>query len=238
MVARVAVLGALTGMTVVLPMTQSALADSDVTDSSGMFTTSRVALPSTIDALTSLPASQQPPAALVAAAGAAGTGVPAVAAAVTKASNPLPGCSGVRIKAAKDGEIPADSLCTLWDGHTQMRADAAVALAELNQAYVAEFGSDMCLSSGYRTLAQQYAIKAEKGALAATPGKSNHGWGLAVDFCSRETSGARWAWLNANGPAYGFDNPGWALRGGSGPYEPWHWEYLKGVLEDGYYYGP
>lgn len=51
------------------------------------------------------------------------------------------------------------------------------------------------------------------------------------------TSGSRWDWLQANAATYGFENPDWAQPGGSGPYERWHWEYLKGVKADGEYYG-
>lgn len=235
LVGRLGVLGALAGITVVLPVAQSTLAEAGVPN---VFA-SHVALPSTLDALTGTPTSQQPPASLVTAAGASSAisiaDVERVSRSVER--SPLAGCDGVRRPSKVNGELPADSLCTLFDGHTQMRADAAVALAKLNEAYVAKFGADMCLSSGYRTLAQQTAVKAEKGGLAAAPGTSNHGWGLAIDFCSRETQGARWAWLNENGPLYGFVNPSWALPGGSGPHEPWHWEYLKGVEEDGEYYG-
>jgi len=233
---RVGVLGALVGITVVLPISQSALAAAGVPLA---FATPHVSLPSTVDALTAVPASQQPPASLLSASGADmmvdAADIERVSRSVER--SPLPGCDGVRRPASKNGQIPASSLCTLFDGHTQMRADAAVALAKLNEAYVAKFGSDMCLESGYRTLAQQYAVKAERGGLAATPGTSNHGWGLAVDFCSRETSGARWTWLKENGPLYGFQNPSWAQPGGSGPHEPWHWEFVAGVAEDGYWAG-
>ncbi len=232
---RVGVLAALTGITVVLPVSQSALASAGIP----LAFATHVALPSTVDALTAVPPSQQAPASLLSAAGAT-TSFGALSVQRVSRSlerSVLPGCDGVRRPATKNGELPADSLCTLFDGHTQMRADAAVALANLNEAYVAKFGSDMCLASGYRTLAQQYVVKAEKGGLAVTPGTSNHGWGLAVDFCSRETSGARWAWLKENGPLYGFQNPSWAQYGGGGPHEPWHWEFVKGVEEDGSWYG-
>ena len=200
-IGRVGVLAALTGITVVLPVSQSALAAAGVP----LAFATHVALPSTVDALTAVPPSQQAPSSLLSASGAD----PSVdASAVEKVSrsverSPLAGCDGVARPGAKNGLLPADTLCTLFDGHTQLRADAAVALANLDEAYVAKFGSDMCLESGYRTLAQQYAVKAERGGLAATPGTSNHGLGLAVDFCSRETSGARWAWLKENGPLYG-----------------------------------
>jgi LAS superfamily LD-carboxypeptidase LdcB len=132
-----------------------------------------------------------------------------------------------------NGGLPASDLCTLWDGKHTLRADAAVALAKLNLGYRKRFGRDICISDGYRTLAEQRAVKSARGGFAATPGTSNHGWGLAVDLCDgvqNDTSVTYW-WLRDNAPAYGFDNPGWALRGGSGPYEPWHWEYVPGVTE-------
>jgi zinc D-Ala-D-Ala carboxypeptidase len=232
---RLGVLGALIGITVVVPVSQAALADAGVPS---VFAT-QVALPSTVDALTAVPSSQLPPASLVSASGAATkislADVERVSRSVER--SPLPGCDGVRRPGKTNGALPESSLCTLFDGHTQLRADAAVALARLNEAYVAKFGADMCLSSGYRTIGQQYAVKAQKGGLAATPGTSNHGWGLAVDFCTKETQGSRGTWLRENGPLYGLVNPSWALPGGSGPHEPWHWEYLKGVQEDGSYFG-
>jgi hypothetical protein len=36
---------------------------------------------------------------------------------------------------------------------------------------------------------------------------------------------------------FGWENPAWARPGGSGPYERWHWEYTKGVMADGEYFG-
>ena len=73
-----------------------------------------------------------------------------------------------------------------------------------------------------------------KPGLAATPGSSNHGWGLAIDLCGAETnSSAAMGWLAENGPAYGWANPDWARRGGSGAYEPWHWEYVPGTTAMG-----
>jgi hypothetical protein len=226
------VLGALAAVTLVVPLVQG-----------GVFASEAVAvgtpgaeLPSTVAALTAIAPSQLPPASLQT------TGDASLTEAIETVSrsaerSALPGCSGERpADIGTNGQVPESSLCTLWDGHTQMRQDAAVAFAELNQAFVARFGADLCLSSGYRTLAQQRAVKATRGSLAADPGKSNHGWALAVDLCSSETSGARWTWLNENGPLFGFDNPNWARPGGSGPTERWHWEYTQGVLEDGQVY--
>ena len=93
----------------------------------------------------------------------------------------------------------------------------------------------MCIrDSSYRTLAEQRHLAYTKGGLAATPGTSNHGWGLAVDLCTAETRNSDvYTWLTENGPIFGWTNPGWALRTGVGPYEPWHWEYLPGTTEFG-----
>ena len=146
----------------------------------------------------------------------------------------LPGCEGVAAGSGSNGQIPSSELCTLWDGRTQVRADAAVALAELNEAYKAAWGESMCITDGFRSYSQQVATKAAKGYLAAVPGTSNHGWGLAVDICPETYSGSRWSWLAANAPAYGWDNPDWARPGGS-KYEPWHWEYTAGVTQMGGY---
>lgn len=148
--------------------------------------------------------------------------------------NPLPDCTGVVVETSGNGLIPAKDLCTLWDGTHMLRGDAAVALTELNENFKAAFNRNLCLSDAYRTLAMQRRLAYTKPGLAATPGTSNHGWGLAVDLCGSETSSsAVMGWLAENGPAYGWVNPNWAKRGGSGAYEPWHWEYLPGTTAMG-----
>jgi LAS superfamily LD-carboxypeptidase LdcB len=144
---------------------------------------------------------------------------------------PLPGCSGVPPEyAIANGEVPAQYLCDLpapFEGHS-LRADAAVAFMLLNEAYKAHFGEDICLTSSYRTLAQQVAVKRQKGWLAAQPGTSEHGYGLAVDLCGGvEDGGAQYWWFRENAPAFGWDNPTWARPEGSKT-ELWHWEYVAG----------
>jgi len=49
-----------------------------------------------------------------------------------------------------------------------------------------------------------------------------------VDLCDgvQTGSGARYEWLRANAADFGWIHPDWALPGGNGPYEPWHWEYV------------
>lgn len=138
----------------------------------------------------------------------------------------LPGCDASGPFAGTNGNMAASALCGVWDG-TQFRSDAAQALTDLNQDFRAQFGRDICITGGYRTFASQQSLKARKGALAATPGRSQHGWGLAADLCGAESrSGTtEWQWMDQNGPIYGWENPAWARPGGAGAYEPWHWEF-------------
>jgi D-alanyl-D-alanine carboxypeptidase len=140
----------------------------------------------------------------------------------------LPGCSGqVPLLKPGNGQLPPSMLCDLWDGKHQLRADAAISLAKLNVAYVQEFGTPICLTDAYRSLNQQYAVKAERGYFAATPGTSVHGLGRAVDLCDGvENFGSRQhQWMVDNAPRYGWVNPDWAQPGGGGPREAWHWEW-------------
>lgn len=148
----------------------------------------------------------------------------------------LPGCDPTMGWEGRNGRLTEDSLCSIGGGE-KLRSDAAVAFAELNHRFKLEFGRDICLSDSYRTLSGQYATKATQGWLAATPGKSVHGWGLAIDLCRADASGYTKSWLEENGRAWGWVNPGWAK---SSKWEPWHWEYLPGtdalgVYESGYW---
>lgn len=147
----------------------------------------------------------------------------------------LPGCSGVApATQPANGLIDTGELCVLWDGGQMLRADAAVALARLNADYFAEFDTDMCITDSYRSYAEQVAVRRQKPGLAARPGTSQHGWGLAVDVCSMQNdSGGPYTWLRQHAPAHGWDNPEWARSGGSGPHEPWHWEYVAGQPSSG-----
>ncbi|WP_454049336.1 M15 family metallopeptidase [Cellulomonas sp. Marseille-Q8402] len=227
---RAGVLVTLAAVTVAVPLSQQSAQSEEVADVQADAT-----LPSTVEALTSSTSAVLPPASLV--SGDATAVRAQVDVSRSQEREILPGCDGEAGTASANGQLPQGDLCVLWDGGTELRADAAEALAELNAMWVTRFGSDLCLSSGYRTLAEQRAVKAQKGGLAAPAGRSNHGWGLAVDLCSSQTTGAQWEWLNENAPVFGWENPSWARPGGSGPYERWHWEYTKGVMADGEYYG-
>ncbi|QTE30315.1 M15 family metallopeptidase [Pengzhenrongella sicca] len=230
---RIGLLGALTAITIVLPLS------GNVSPGNGTFVAGAEAveagLVSTVDAVTGVRVATLPPPSVTVSAAAVATRSD-VSASRSQERGALPGCDGTVEAPGSNGELKTSDLCTLWSGDLQLRGDAASALAELNLAFRARFGHDLCLVSAYRTLAEQRTLKATKGGLAAIPGRSNHGWGLAIDLCSSETRGASWTWLKANGAMYGWENPAWALSGGSGPHEPWHWEYTRGVKASGEYF--
>ncbi len=142
----------------------------------------------------------------------------------------LPGCDGeVANFNAANGYIDKDDMCQLWVRGHYLRADAAVALAELNVAYRKQFGTSLSITDSYRSYQQQVSVRARKPGMTARPGTSQHGWGLAVDLAGGvQNEDVRYRWLRANAPRFGWDHPTWARAGGSGPYEPWHWEYVAG----------
>lgn len=127
-----------------------------------------------------------------------------------------------------NGKIPASALCGVsWDSAVQLRCDAAEALEQLNTAYVAAFGTNLSISDSYRSYAGQVACRRTKGWLCATPGTSNHGTGVAIDFGGGiESFGTKqYAWMKSNADQFSWTHPSWAERGSSKP-EAWHWEYV------------
>ena len=126
-----------------------------------------------------------------------------------------------------NGELPGDALCAATPAGGLLRCDAAVSLRLLAASYEAELGEELCLSDTYRSRAGQLDVAARKPTLAATPGTSLHGWGVAIDVCGgAESFGtAEHDHLVDQGPTYGWVQPGWAGAGGSKP-EPWHFEFV------------
>jgi hypothetical protein len=131
-----------------------------------------------------------------------------------------------------NGRLGLDQLCLLPDGKNYLRADAAQNFAQMNEQFKAAFGRDICVLQGYRTYAEQVQMKATRGYLAASPGTSMHGYGVAFDLCGGDDHGAPDAWFKANAATYGFDNPDWAKFR---KYEPWHWEYKPATDALGFY---
>ncbi|MEN5075318.1 M15 family metallopeptidase [Isoptericola cucumis] len=230
-VTRVAVLGSLAAATIAVPLaTDTVGADRSPFDLDTVPTG-----PSTLALLKSGVDTPKTSAAIAAAP--RDVRVEATSASRTAERSPLPDCDAGASIDGGNGTLADHSLCDLWQPGERLRADAAVALSALNEGFRARFGRDLCLVDTYRTLSSQYAVKASRGYLAAVPGASMHGWGLAIDLCSQEYSSSEvYGWLWENGAAYGWENPPWAQRGGSGNYEPWHFEYRPGVEEVSYWH--
>ena len=82
-----------------------------------------------------------------------------------------------------NGLIPPSAMCPLGAAGHSLRCDAAAAYRAMSAAFASAFGTPICITDSYRTYASQVKLYGEKPALAAVPGTSNHGWGLAVDLC-------------------------------------------------------
>lgn len=122
----------------------------------------------------------------------------------------------------QNGRIPTNALAQIAPGH-YLRADAARAFASMNAAFARQFGRSISITDSYRSLANQVTLARTKPGLAATPGTSNHGWGLALDLGGGIN---RWGtaennWMHQNAARFGFA----PLSGRMGQKEPWHWEY-------------
>ena len=143
-----------------------------------------------------------------------------------------PGCDGqvgADVMRASNGQLPDEDLCVLWDGDERLRPDAALAMARLDMAYRDTFGTDIPISDAYRSYGSQVEVRRTRPGLAARPGTSQHGWGVAVDLGGTiATGGEGYRWLLQHAGEFGWENPAWARPGGGGPHEPWHWEYVAG----------
>ncbi len=125
-----------------------------------------------------------------------------------------------------NGLIPPSALCEIGVGSHRLRCDAAAAWKAMAAAFAADTGSRLCITDSYRTYAGQVRLYGQKPALAAVPGTSNHGWGLATDLCGgiERFGTAAYRWMTANAGRFGWLHPEWADPG-NGREEPWHWEF-------------
>ncbi|MQA16376.1 MAG: D-alanyl-D-alanine carboxypeptidase [Pseudonocardiaceae bacterium] len=151
------------------------------------------------------------------------------------AAGPEHRCNGVQLRSGvaagawggyPNGLIPTAALCPTGIGSHRLRCDAAYMFGAMNRAFAAAFGRPLCVTDSYRPFREQIDLYARKPALAAVPGTSNHGWGLALDLCGGIQSFAtpEFAWMAANASSFGWVHPPWAAPG-NGREEPWHWEY-------------
>ena len=80
-------------------------------------------------------------------------------------------------------------------------------------------GVHIGITDSYRPYTEQVDLARRKGlysqgGLAAKPGTSEHGWGMAADL---DLDAKALAWVRANGANYGFYN--------TAPRESWHWGF-------------
>ncbi|NYH54274.1 peptidase M15 [Nocardiopsis sinuspersici] len=140
------------------------------------------------------------------------------------AENASSGCTAGGAAVHANGHLPESVLCPLPQPGERLRADAAEAFIELDGAYRQVFGRPMCVADSYRPYHEQvYLFQQMLPGMAAKPGTSQHGLGVAVDLCGgvNRLGTPEHEWMLANAPDHGWHNPAWA-RGG---FEPWHWEF-------------
>jgi hypothetical protein len=126
-----------------------------------------------------------------------------------------------------NGWWPAKARCPLFAAPGQsLRRSAALAFDMMSNAYQRQHGYALCVNESYRSYAAQVSIKQLLPGLAATPGTSNHGLGLALDLCGgvQDFGDPAHQWMKRNGPHFGWVHPAWAEPSGGLP-EPWHWEF-------------
>ncbi|NKY38489.1 M15 family metallopeptidase, partial [Cellulomonas septica] len=130
--------------------------------------------------------------------------------------------SGVPVDLARygNGRIPPDALAPVGSTGHRLWAPAAQAFGDLTAA-AARDGVRIGITDSYRSYDAQIDVAARKGlysqgGLAAAPGTSPHGWGLALDLALDDRAQA---WMRANAGTYGFEE--------DTPREPWHWVYSR-----------
>ena len=106
--------------------------------------------------------------------------------------------------------------------------DNAMAFNAMSNAYQQQTGSALCVADSYLSYAEQVAVLLERPGLAATPGTSQHGLGLATDLCGgvQDFASPAHLWMQRYAPLYGWFHPAWVEPSGVLP-EPWHWEFAS-----------
>jgi LAS superfamily LD-carboxypeptidase LdcB len=124
----------------------------------------------------------------------------------------------VSLAAHGNGKIPESALSRVGDTRHRLWAPAAQSLESMIAAARRD-GVKIGITDSYRPYAEQVDLVRRKGlysqgGLAAKPGTSDHGWGMAADL---DLNAKAQAWMRANGPKFGFHE--------DTPREPWHWGY-------------
>ena len=117
-----------------------------------------------------------------------------------------------------NGRVPATALREVGATGHRLWEPAAEQLTRLIDDARRD-GVHIGITDSYRSYEAQVDVARRKGlysqgGLAAVPGTSDHGWGMAVDL---DLNPRAQAWMRSNGPAYGFHE--------DTPREPWHWGF-------------
>jgi len=126
-------------------------------------------------------------------------------------------------------------------GNVRFIPEAIESFEKLARDFKKEFKYPIQINSSYRNFEEQIQMKIKKKGGAATPGKSNHGWGVAFDVngtkvdpnedgktTNKERFNSKvYKWLDNDAKGrYGWINPP-ALREGKPGAESWHWENTR-----------
>jgi zinc D-Ala-D-Ala carboxypeptidase len=117
-----------------------------------------------------------------------------------------------------NGKIPANALEKVGTTNHKLWAPAAENLNRMISDAKAQ-GVKIGITDSYRSYDEQVDVARRKGlysqgGLAAKPGTSEHGWGMATDL---DLNNKAQAWMRENGEKYGFVE--------NTPREPWHWAF-------------
>jgi len=117
-----------------------------------------------------------------------------------------------------NGKIPKTALAEVGGTGHRLWAPAAEQLTKLI-ADAKKDGVTIGITDSYRSYDEQVDLARRKGlysqgGLAAKPGTSEHGWGMAADL---DLNAKALTWMRANAEKYGFDE--------NVPRESWHWAF-------------
>lgn len=145
-----------------------------------------------------------------------------VLAATTVPAAAQPIASKAEVKALEgryqNGRLPDEALTSIGIGNHKLAPPAAAAFRQMVAAAEAE-GITIGVTDTYRSYDAQVDVARRKGlysqgGLAAKPGTSHHGLGLATDL---DLDSRAQAWMRANAGRFGFVE--------NTPREPWHWKF-------------
>jgi len=122
------------------------------------------------------------------------------------------------LEAYGNGKIPASALEQVGTTRHKLWGPAAEALTRM-MSDAEKDGVHIGITDSYRPYTEQVDLARRKGlysqgGLAAKPGTSEHGWGMAADL---DLNAKALSWVRENAAQYGFYN--------TAPRESWHWGF-------------